>query len=80
MTQYLTMIKDQAQGVGQNANHGQHDQRTALMDGGVLEMGLGSEGLKHFGIHPPAASSEFVEEAGRDRTQIQVASVIVRAF
>ena len=42
------MVEDQAQGVGQNANQGEQDQGTGLMDGGLLEMGLGGEGLKGF--------------------------------
>jgi hypothetical protein len=29
-----------------------------LMDGGLVEMCPGGEGLEHLGVHPPAAATE----------------------
>jgi len=76
----LTMIKDEAQRIGQNSNQGQHHQRTGLMDGGLLEMGLGGEGLERFGVYPPAAATQLMDKGGRDRAQLQVAGVIIRTL
>jgi hypothetical protein len=71
VAEHWTMIKDKTQHVGENTNHGQQDQSAGLMDGRVLEMGLGGKGLEHFRIDPPAAAAEFRDEAGRDQAQLQ---------
>ncbi len=68
MADHLPIVEDQTPRIGENADHGQQDQRTGSMHGGLLEMGLEREGLKYFAAHPPAAPTQFVDEVGRDRT------------
>ncbi len=68
MADHLTMIKDGAERVGENTNHGQQDQRPGLMDGGLFESGWGGEGLEHFRVHPPAAARKLVDEGRRNGT------------
>ena len=53
----LAMEEQQSQREGQYTNHGEHDKRVAasLMHRRFLEMAVGGDGLKHFGIDDPTA-------------------------
>jgi len=60
----LAVIEDQRQRIGQHPNHGEHHQRSALVDGGMFEMAVDGDALKHFGVDSPAASAELPLLAG----------------
>ena len=64
MTAQLTMAENQRQRIRQNRNHGQHRQGLSAtwMDGGLPEVTVGREGLKHLGIDPPAAATGLMNE------------------
>jgi hypothetical protein len=53
MAAHLAVVEDQGQGIGQKPDHGQHHQGRSLMDRGVLEVAVGGDGLKNFGIDSP---------------------------
>ena len=57
MAERLAVIEDHRQGISQDSNHGEDDQRlaAALMDRGLLEMAVGGDGLKRFRVDGPAA-------------------------
>jgi len=80
MADHLAMIKDQAEGIGEYADHGQHDQGASSMHGGLLEMSLNGEGLERFGIHAPAAAAELEDKGRKVRPQVEVAGTVIRAF
>ena len=54
----LTLIEDQRQSVGQQPDYGEHHQRGSLVDGGMFEMTVGGDGLKHFRVDSLAATAE----------------------
>src|SRR5665647_1027603 len=73
------MIKDHHQGIGQNPNHRQHYQCDVLMDGGLLELALGREGLECGGVNGPAASAQLLNELQRDGGEVHFGSIEVGA-
>src|SRR6266849_4529928 len=58
----LPMIEDQGQAVSQQPNHGQHHQSRTLVDRRVFEMAVVGQGLKYFGIDPPPATAQLIDE------------------
>ncbi len=76
----LAVVKDQGQGIGQEPDHGQHDQRRGLMDSGVFEMAVGGDGLKNFCIDSPTAAAELMDEQRRDRAEFEIGGVKVGAL
>lgn len=62
MTADLPMIEDQGQGVSQQPNHGQHHESRTLVDRRVFKMAVGGQGLKYFGIDPPPAAAQLIDE------------------
>ena len=76
----LAVVEDQGQGIGQEPDHGQHDQRRGLMDSGVFEMAVGGDGLKNFCIDSPTTAAELMDEQRRDRTEFKIGGVEVGAL
>jgi hypothetical protein len=62
MAAKLAAVEDQRQSVGEHANHGEHNQGGALMNGGMFQMAVGGDGLKHLGINAPSAAAQLVDE------------------
>ena len=58
----LALVEDQRQGVGQKPDHSQHYQGRGLVDSRVLEVAVGGDGLKDFGIDSPTATAELMDE------------------
>ena len=50
------------------------------MYGGMFEMTVGSEGLKHFSVDSPAAATEWMDEQRRYRAELEMGGVEVDAF
>jgi len=62
MAANLPIVEDHGQRIGHHPDHGQHDQGGALMDGGMFEVAVGGNGLKHLGIDAPATAAELLDE------------------
>ena len=60
MTSDLPMIEDQRKRIGQHPNHDQQHKSIALVDGGVFQMAIDSDGLKYFSINAPSAAGELM--------------------
>src|ERR1035437_7007304 len=58
----LTVVEDHRQCVGKDTDHGQHDESTVLMGGGLLQVTIRGDGLKGLGVDHPATASELVDE------------------
>src|SRR5882724_7838633 len=71
VTENLTMKEHHGERVSQQTNHGQQHQGVTLVDGGVLEVAIGGEGLKQFRIDTPAAATEVMNEGGGDGTELE---------
>src|ERR1035438_5573775 len=61
----LALIEDQGKSVGQKPDHGEHHQRRGLMDGGMLEVAVGGDGLKDLAIDSPATTAELMGDRRR---------------
>ena len=77
MAEHLAMIEQQAERVGQQADHGQHHQSLTLTRGRLLQMRIRDDGVKDLRIDLPAAAPELVQEQRRDGAQFQVGGVEV---
>ena len=59
MAEHLPKVKQQGQGIGQQADHGPDHQGRILVSRGVLEVAVHGEGLKDLGINLPAAARQL---------------------
>src|ERR1035441_637931 len=75
----LTVVEDHRQRVGKDTDHGQHDEGTVLMGGGLLQVTIRGEGLKGLHVDRPAAASELVDEIRRNGAKIHVRRIEVGA-
>ena len=73
----LVLIEDQRQFIGQHPNHREDHQRSALVGGGMLEIAVDGDGLKHFGVDSPAGSAELMNEQRRYGAEVEIGSVEV---
>jgi len=67
----LPTVEDQGQRIGYHPNHGQRDQGRALMDGGMFEMAVRGDGLKHLGIDAPSTAAELLDKRWRDGRRVR---------
>src|ERR1039457_2988102 len=75
----LTVVEDHRQRVGKDTDHGQHDEGTVLMGGGLLQVTIRGDGLKGLHVDRPAAASELVDEIRRNGAKIHVRRIEVGA-
>src|SRR5665811_495807 len=75
----LTVVEDHRQCVGKDADHGQYDEGTVLMGGGLLQVAIRGDGLKGLRVNGPATASELVDEARRNSAKIHVRRIKVGA-
>src|ERR1035441_3473808 len=68
----LTVVEDHRQRVGKDTDHGQHNEGTVLMGGGLLQVTIRGDGLKGLHVDRPAAASELVDEIRRNGAKIHV--------
>src|SRR3982750_2498419 len=66
--------------LGQQPDHGEHHKSGALVDGRMLEMTVGGDGLKHFGVDSPAAAAELMNEQRRYQAKLEIGGVEIGAF
>jgi hypothetical protein len=81
VTANSAMKENQGPGERQNPNHGEHDQRlaAALMHGWFLEVAVGGDGLKQFGVDDSTTPARLMDEHRWNGAQLQVAGIEVRA-
>jgi hypothetical protein len=72
VTADLAIVEDQGKCVGQHANHGQQHERRALVHGRLLEMAIGGDDLKDFGIDALATTTQSMNEVGRDTAEFAI--------
>lgn len=58
----LPPIEHQRKRIGQQPDHRQHHQSRALVDGGMFEVTIGGDGLRHFGINAPPTAAKLMDE------------------
>src|ERR1019366_3963633 len=76
----LPTVEDQGQRIGQNPDHRQYNQSRALVDGGMFEVAVAGDGLKHLGIDAPSTAAELLDEHGRDGAEFEIGGVKVGAL
>jgi hypothetical protein len=76
----LALVEHQRQSISQQPNHGQHYQGRALMNGGMFQVAVGGNGLKHFGIDAPPAAAELMDEQRGDRAKSEIRGLEVGAL
>ena len=76
----LALVKDQRQGIGQKADHRQHDERRGSVDSRMFEIAVCGDGLKHFRIDSPAAAAELMDEQRRNRAEFEIGGVEIGAL
>src|ERR1035438_628570 len=75
----LTVVEDHRQRVGMDTDHGQHDEGTVLMGGGLLQVTIRGDGLKGLHVDRPAATHSIVDEIRRNGAKIHVRRIEVGA-
>src|SRR6266545_4664482 len=75
----LTVVENCGESEGQDTDHGQHDEGTVLMGGGLLQVTIRGDGLKGLSVDRPAAATELMDEVRRNGAEIHVRGIEVGA-